>query len=258
VDRNNKVRGRGYELRTDEKGHLRAGGGMLVSADSQPQAQGQQTEMQPATSQFSLTQAQAQELADAALTAKAEVADLKSENEWLKNELADLKEAVLALSSPHGIGMATPGRMMVSTGKDLSVATSSGFNVNAFGKIAMAAKEAVSLFAHSSGIKLLAARGKVQVQALTDSLDMASKNDVFIRSTNGKVIIEAKDELLFKCGGSYLSIKPHSFTNATQGDYVERALSWQKSDPDGTMTKDALPYVNDIADLARHGSKFSG
>ncbi|TDQ80767.1 type VI secretion system Vgr family protein [Paraburkholderia silvatlantica] len=257
VNRKNEKRGDGIELRTDNQAAVRGGGGVLLTADNQAHAQGHQTDTKPASDQFSLTQAQAQELAQAALTAKAEVADLKTENDWLKSELAGLKEAVIALSAPHGIGMATPGRMMVSTAKDTSFATSASFNVSAFRKIVMAAKEAISVFAQTS-ISLIAARGKVQIQAITDGLDVASQKDAYIRSIGGKVIIEAKDELLFKCGGSYISIKPHNLTNATPGDYVERAASWQKVDPDGVMKKSAVPYVTDIADLARHGSRFSG
>ncbi|NVH75622.1 type VI secretion system tip protein VgrG [Paraburkholderia sp. JPY432] len=257
VNRKNEQRSNGVELRTDNQAAIRGGGGLLLSADKQPQAQGHQTDTQSASAQFSLTQTQAQELTQAARTAKAEVADVKAENEWLKNELASLKEAVIALSAPRGIGMATPERMMVSTGKDSSFATSASFNVNAFRKIVMAAKEVISMFAQT-GISLIAARGKIQIHAITDGLDVTSQKDAYIRSVGGKVIIEAKEELLLRCGGSYISLRPHHLINATPGDYIERAASWNKADPDGTMTKAAVPYINDIADLSRHGSKFSG
>jgi type VI secretion system secreted protein VgrG len=145
----------------------------------------------------------------------------------------------------------------VSTGKDASFATSASFNVSAFRKIVMAAREAVSIFAQT-GISLLAARGKVQIQAITDGLDVAAQKDAYIRSIGGKVIIEAKDELVLMCGGSYISLKPHNLINATNGDYIERAASWSKADPDGTMTKAAVPYISDIADLNQHSSRFSG
>jgi hypothetical protein len=149
------------------------------------------------------------------------------------------------------------GPYLDEQGRYTSFATSASFNVNAFRKIAMAAKEVISLFAQTS-ISLLAARGKVRIHAITDGLDIASQKDAYIRSVGGKVIIEAKDELLLKCGGSYISLKPHNLINATPGDYIERAASWNKADPDGTITKAAVPYVTDIADLARHGSRFSG
>jgi type VI secretion system secreted protein VgrG len=177
VDRNNKERGEGFELRTDLKGHVRAGGGVLVSADRQEKALGEQTDMQPATNQFQLTQAQAQGLTDAAAVAKAEIADLKGENQWLRDELAGLKKAVIALSAPNGIAMATPDRVLVSAGKDVSVATSSRFNVNAIRNVAIAAGEVLSLFAHRFGIRMFAARGKVQIQAQSDAMELVSQQN---------------------------------------------------------------------------------
>jgi type VI secretion system secreted protein VgrG len=231
VDRNNKERGEGFELRSDLKGHVRAGGGMLVSTDAQPVARGHLTDMDPATDQFHLTQAQAQDLADAARAAQAEVADVKAENAWLKNELAGLKEAVIALSAPKGIGMATPDRVLVSAGKDVSVTTSCRFNVSAMKHVVIAAGEVLSLFAHRCGIKLFAARGKVQIQAQSDEIRIASDQDTTITSSKGRVVIEAKKELLLKCGGSYLRMTANGIEDATQGDRRWRAAAYDRSGP---------------------------
>jgi type VI secretion system secreted protein VgrG len=258
VNGKREKRGEGFELRTDKAGAVRGGAGLLLSADRQTQGQGQHADTGPLDTQFGLTQAQAQALAEAAMTAKAEAAEVTSENEWLKSELASLKDAVLALSAPKGIGLATPGRMMMSAGHDVSVATSASYNVSAFRNVIMAAKAAVSLFAYDLGIRLLAAKGKVQIQAQSDTLDIAAQKDALFRSTDGRVVIEAGTEILLKCGQSYLSLTPANIINSTAGDYVEKAASWRKDDPDGTTTKKALPWANDLADLAEHGSKFSG
>ncbi|MGF6756996.1 type VI secretion system Vgr family protein [Paraburkholderia sp. GAS42] len=257
VDRNHKDRGKGFELRTDNQGNVRAGGGLHLTAYAQPNAQGEQSDTQPATGQFNLSQAQIQELVEAARTAKAEIADLKAENQWLKEKFNGLNESVMALSAPAGIGVATPERLMVSTGKDMSVASSAGFNVNVLRTIALAAKGAISLFAHSLDLKL-PGRGKVLIQALAGEVSIASKGDTLIRSTEGRVVIDAEKEILLRCGGSYYRITNCNITHATQGDYIEKAVSWSKDAPDGTITKAALPWVNDIGDLQQHGSKFSG
>ncbi len=231
VDRNNETRGEGFELRSDLKGHVRAGGGLLISTDAQPFARGHLTDMEPAAGQFQLTQAQAQELAGVGLAAQAEIADLKAENAWLKDELSGLKQAVIALSAPNGIGMATPDRVLVSAGKDVSVATSSRFNVSAIRHVAIAAGEVLSLFAHRFGIKLLAARGKVQIQAQSDEISIASAQDTTITSSKGRVVIEAKKELLFKCGGSYFRMTANGIEDATRGDRKWRAAAFDRSGP---------------------------
>jgi type VI secretion system secreted protein VgrG len=231
VDRDNQDRGEGFELRSDLKGHVRAGGGVLVSADMQEKARGQQTDMKPAMDQFQLAQAQAQELVDVARTAQAEVADVKAENQWLRDELADLKKAVIALSAPHGIGLVTPDRMMMSAGGDISATTSRRFNVSAVRNVAIAAGEVLSLFAYRLGIKLFAARGKVQIQAQSDEINVASEKDTTITSSNGRVVIEAKTELLLKCGGSYFRMTSTGVEDATPGARKWRAAAYDRQGP---------------------------
>lgn len=51
VDRNRKLRGSGFELRTDLHGSVRAGGGLFVSADKQARAMGEQTNTEAATNE---------------------------------------------------------------------------------------------------------------------------------------------------------------------------------------------------------------
>jgi type VI secretion system secreted protein VgrG len=231
VDRQRRLRGIGMELRTDLQGSVRAGGGLLVSADMQANALGQQTDMSPAMEQFRVAQAQAEELANAARTAQAEVADVKAENQWLKDELADLKKAVIALSAPHGIGLTTPDRMLIATGGDISATTSRRFNVSAMRNVAIAAGEVLSLFAYRLGIRLFAARGKVQIQAQTDEMNLASEKDTTITSSNGRVVIEAKTELLLKCGGSYFRMTATGIEDATPGDRTWRAAAYERRGP---------------------------
>lgn len=213
VNRENKLRGAGFELRSDLRGQVRAAGGVLVTADRQEKAVGEQADTAGATAQFALTQAQAEGIANAAALAKAEVADLRAENQWLKHELADLKKSVIALSAPNGIGLATPDRVMVSAGKDVSLASSSGFNVNALKTVAIAAGDVLSLFAHKLGIRLIAARGKVQIQAQSDAMDLVSQKNLQITSADGTATVNAANGVILQGGGSaYLKV---------HGDVVE-------------------------------------
>lgn len=241
VNRNRKLRGNGFELRTDLKGCLRAGGGMFVSADIQRSAHGEQTDMRATLDQMRTTLARAQDLADAAHAAQAEIADVKAENQWLGEQLADLKQAVIALSAPDGIGMSTPDRVVVSAGKDVSVATSAGFNASAMKHVVVAAGEALSMFAHRLGIKLFAARGKVQIQAQSDEISIISEKDTTISSTNGRVVIEAKEELLFKCGGSYFRMTSTGIEDATLGNRKWRAAAYERQGP--ASMPPALPVL---------------
>ncbi|AXF22673.1 type VI secretion system tip protein VgrG [Burkholderia pyrrocinia] len=232
VDRDSKKRGEGFELRTDRQGHVRAGGGVLVSADMQEKARGEQGDMRPATNQLQITQAQARGLADAAAVAKAEIADLRAESAWLKDELSGLKKAVIALSAPNGIGMATPDRVMVSAGKDVSIATSARFNVNAVKNVAIAAGEVLSLFAHKLGIKLYAARGKVQIQAQSDAMEIVAQKDVRITSADGTATLNAANGVVLSGGGSaYVKVQGDNVEIGGAGGLILKIIEIQKEGP---------------------------
>jgi type VI secretion system secreted protein VgrG len=252
VDRNQKERGSGFELRTDRKGHVRAGGSVLVTADMQEKALGPQTDMTPATGQFALTQAQAQGIAEAALVAKAEVADLKAENAWLKEELADLKKAVIALSAPHGIGLATPDRVMVSAGNDVSVATSTRFNVTALKNVAVAAGEVLSLFAHRLGIRMFAARGKVQIQAQSDAMELVAQKNVQITSADGTATVNAANGVVLGGGGTaYIKVHGDNVEIGGAGSLILKVPDINKQGP-GALSL-PLPKFgqNDVANDER-------
>lgn len=232
VDRDQKPRGEGFELRTDNRGHVRAGGGILISADRQEKARGEQTDMRSATNQFQLTQAHAQGLAEAAAVAKAEIADLRAENAWLKDELAGLKKSVIALSAPAGIGLATPDRVMVSAGKDVSVATSSRFNVNAIRHVAIAAGDVLSLFANRMGIRLFAARGKVRIQAQSDAMELVARQNMQLSSAAGTLTANAANGVVLSGGGTaYVKVQGDNVEIGGAGRLILKIVEIQKEGP---------------------------
>jgi type VI secretion system secreted protein VgrG len=143
--------------------------------------------------------------------------------------------------------MSTPDRVLVSAGKDVSVATSAGFNASAIRNMVMAAGGMLSMFAHRLGIKLFAARGKVQIQAQSDEISIASEKDTTISSSKGRVVIEAKEELLFKCGGSYFRMTRTGIEDATPGDRKWRAAAYDRSGP-ASMPAD-LPVLPQPAEM---------
>ncbi|KVV38087.1 type IV secretion protein Rhs [Burkholderia territorii] len=253
VDRDQQPRGEGFELRTDDRGHVRAGGGLLVSSDKQDKAIGKTTDMRPAANQFALTQAQAQGLADAAAVAQAEIADLQAENAWLKDELAGLKKAVIALSAPNGIGLATPERVMMSAGKDVSVGTSARFNVNALRNVAIAAGDVLSLFAHKLGIKIFSARGKVQIQAQSDAMELVAQKDMRITSADGTTTVNAANGVVLGGGGTaYIKVQGDNVEIGGAGCLILKIIEIQKEGP-GALSL-PLPKFNQV-DIA-HDERF--
>ena len=64
----------------------------------------------------------------------------------------------------------------------------------------------VNLFAQSSGIKMQANQGKVEVQAQNDELQLNALKDATLTSSAGKVTIAAKEEILITCKGAYIKL----------------------------------------------------
>jgi type VI secretion system secreted protein VgrG len=232
VDRGRKKRGDGFELRTDMKGSVRAGQGLLLSADAQPFANGPHLDMKAALGQLQVALAQAQGLAQAASVAKAEIADLKAENEWLKNSLNELKEAVMLLSSPKGIALATPDRVSVAAGKDVNIATSAGFNLNAQCNATVAAAGALSLFAHNGGAKLFAARGKVLMQAQSDAMELVAQKDMQLTSASSTLTLNAANGVVISGGGTaYIKVQGDNVEIGGAGCLVLKIIEIQKQGP---------------------------
>jgi type VI secretion system secreted protein VgrG len=231
VDHQGKKRGDGFELRTDLWGSLRAGKGLLISADGQPGAEGPQLDMHAAVQQFERALEKLRQLSDAAQTAGAELLDLKTQNAFLQEQVKNLQDAVLLLSAPAAIAASTPGNIHQNAGVNVSINAGQHAELSAWKRFTVAAGEAISMFAHAAGIKLLANKGRVQVQAQNDAMELTARHDLTITSTERKVVLTAKDELLLTCGGAYIQLKDGKVHLGTPDNILCHAVSLQKCAP---------------------------
>jgi type VI secretion system secreted protein VgrG len=88
--------------------------------------------------------------------------------------------------------------------------------------------EKISLFAQNAGVKLFAAKGKVEIQAQGDALALSALNDVTITSSSGKLVLSADKEIWIGAGGSYIRITADTIENGTSGQILEKCKSWDK------------------------------
>ncbi|MDY9586529.1 type VI secretion system tip protein VgrG [Escherichia coli] len=206
VDAGKEQRGEGFELRTDLWGAVRAKKGIFISADAQDKAQGQVLDMQAAIAQLENALSIAKNLSQAAEVAKAHSADL-SGHESLNKALSELAGAGIVLSAPKGVGVVSPRAVRLGSGES-SVGLMAGTNVDlsAMKKITLAVGESVGIFAHKKGIKLYANQGKVEAEAQNDGMHLTSRKEMEICSTESRVEITAKEELVLSCGGAYIKL----------------------------------------------------
>ena len=228
VDAEKQQRGEGFELRTDSWGAIRAQKGLFISADGQAKAQGQVLEMQAAMSQLQLALNQAEALSGAVETAKAELADIQAQKMLLQQTLTDLKQSALLLSAPEGIAQITPKSVQLSAGENVISTSGKHTDFSALKRFTVAAGERVSLFAQKLGIKMFASQGKVEIQAQGDEMTLDALKDIRISSSEGRLVISAKQEIILTSGGGYIRIADGVVECAAPDKIIQRAAVWQK------------------------------
>lgn len=207
VDAGRGKRGEGAELRTDKWVSIRGAKGIFLSADGQPKAQGQMLDMNAAIAQLQDSLQLVTSLAQSAKVSGALDPDTASQQQ-LSSVLSQLKEAGLLASAPAGIGLTTPKNIQLSAGHTLTATAGENVDMTIFKKLTVAAGEAISLFAQKMGVKILAARGMVDIQAQTDAIRLQSDKTMNINSVNGEIVINAGQGItLTSKGGAYIKIK---------------------------------------------------
>ncbi|MBD9677931.1 type VI secretion system tip protein VgrG [Pseudomonas sp. PDM18] len=238
VDAKRQKRGEGFELRTDDWGALRAGKGVFISADVQPQASGDTLEMSDAIIQLENALSLARSMANAARSGQAKPNDSDSQAR-LSKALTDLAQPGILLHAPAGIGVVSPEALQLASSAE-SVGIMAGHNadISAGRDITASAQQAVSLFAQSAGMQLKAAAGKVEVHAQSDALHALAKADLRIESTDSRVEITAPQELLLHCGGAYIRIKDGNIELGAPGNIFLKAANVVKQ---GSTSLDIPP-----------------
>ncbi|MGR7483761.1 type VI secretion system Vgr family protein [Klebsiella aerogenes] len=228
VDASRKLRGEGAELRTDGWISVRGGKGILLSADSQPSAQGEMLEMGAAIAQLQESLQLVTSLAQSAKVSGSLDADMASQQQ-LTDVLSQLKDAGLLATAPAGIGLATPKNIQLAAGHTLTATAGENADMSILKRLTVAAGEAISLFAQRMGMKLFAARGMVDIQAQTDAMRLQSSKAMTINSVDGEIVLNAAQGItLTSTGGAYIKIKDGSVEIGAPGkiDLKSRDISW--------------------------------
>jgi type VI secretion system secreted protein VgrG len=102
------------------------------------------------------------------------------------------------------------------------------------------AGKGISLFAHQDGMKHIARKGKLDIQAQQDSIGIAADRDVKITASQGDIVIAAKKSLTLLCGGAYIKIADGKLELGCSGDFTVKAGK-HKWDGPGRQEAD-LPF----------------
>ncbi|MDC5337637.1 type VI secretion system tip protein VgrG [Acinetobacter baumannii] len=220
-------RGEGFELRTDQWGALRAGQGLLVSTHKQDNAKGDHLDAEVAKKQIEGSQTNSKALSDIAKNQKTDeiesIEQLKDFASQIQQQIAKFEKALLLLSSPDGIALSSSEDIHISADAQINQIAGDSINISTQKNVIAHAQNRLSLFAAQSGLKAVAAQGKVEIQAQADALDVLSKLGITISSTDDKVIISSPKEVKITGGSSQIILNGSGIFPKTGGKFQVNA-----------------------------------
>jgi len=237
------ARGRGFDLRTDDWGVVRALKGLFVLTDGQPGGSGHAKDAKEAVGRLTRARELQESLTDLAQQHEAQQrgADqsdvtraIKERNDAIRgipsgtaDDFPELTEADIVLAGPAGICLAAERGAHIASGED--VAVTSGRHVGlAVGRSLFASvSNAFSLFVHKAGMTLVAAAGKVRIDAQTDGVDLTAKKAINITSTTDSIHLHAAEEIVLHAGSTEVRISELGYVVKTAGEHTIHAGSHQ-------------------------------
>jgi type VI secretion system secreted protein VgrG len=196
-------RGEGFELRTDRSGALRAAEGLLVLSDGRQDAVGKQLDRAETIALLEQALEVAKMLGDASDTHHADGTDTEEQERLLRDvkqwedgsntaREAPVKsnKAILAATAPDGIALAADANLNLSAGSNIDQIALQDNNLSVGRHLRMRIGETFSLFVKKLGMKLIAAAGKIQVQAQDGEIEIGAAEKLHLYSLK-EILIEA-------------------------------------------------------------------
>lgn len=201
-----QARGEGWELHTDGHGVARAHQGILITTDAQTGAGAPSKEMSATCQRLARATELHEQLAKLAEHHEAQedlraqqgaaVEALKSQNTTLrgssKDPFPELSEPHLVLSSPTGIALTSGQSTHLASERDTAISSSENLSMASRKGLFASVGEAFRLFVHRAGMKLVAASGKVTLQAQTEDVEIIASKVVALLSESDWVTIRGK------------------------------------------------------------------
>ena len=226
-------RGQGAELRTDGWGAVRAQRGLYLSTYG---GNAHLTELSAAQSQLHTAQQQQRNLNQLAIDHQADErsieqtaqAQLNTQNQQIAGSaqrtdgpFPELEQAHLVFGSPAGMALAAAQTAHLVGNQHIALTSGKDTDLSVGKRLIASVSKGISLFTQSKGITAFAAKGKVQIQAQSDAVEVIADQVLKLISAKSKVEIAAHDEILLTAKGSYTKINGKGIEHGTP-----KAFTW--------------------------------
>jgi len=220
VDQQDKPRGCGFELRTDEYGVIRVAKGLFITADGQTKAQGEVLERETALQEIEHCLTQLRQLAAAAEQAQALEADIASQLAMFDARLTPLND-MIHVHGPQGVAFTSGEHLQMAASQNVAVNAGGGISLGSMGNTTLMAGEKIGLFAHTGTLSVISSEGPVQMQAQNGAMSLGAQQKVSLVST-ADMLFAGKKKITLIGGGSYLKIEEGNIEYGTTETYLRR------------------------------------
>ncbi|WP_294035890.1 DUF2345 domain-containing protein, partial [uncultured Moraxella sp.] len=227
--------------RSDGHGVLRADKGMVISTQGRAQAAEHIKSIQEPTHLLETAYHQHHNLANSAKEHQAQDDDDQlGVAKQLLQQATDIKgggntqelaSPQLLLHSPVGIEVTSNKSVHVVSQEHTAITSAQHTSISSGKNLLATVRGAIRFFAQLAGIRLFAAKGKVEINAQTDDIDVLALNKIKIHSNNDWVEITAPKGILINAGGSYIKITKEGIEQGTNGQWTAQASSHTLSGP---------------------------
>nr|WP_313670921.1 type VI secretion system tip protein VgrG [Enterobacter mori] len=220
VDAQEKPRGKGFELRTDEHGVIRVAKGLFITADGQQKAAGEVLDMEIALKEIDVCLQQLQQLEKAAEQAQALKADIDSQIQMFEKRLKPLNETLL-FSAPEGMAFTSGEHLQMTAAKNVAIDAGGDISTGVMGNMTVLAGAKLGLFARTGQLSLKAGEGPIDVQAQNASMRLFAEKKLTMSSASD-ISFAGKKRITLIGGGSYLRLEAGKIEYGTTATYLRR------------------------------------
>jgi type VI secretion system secreted protein VgrG len=113
----------------------------------------------------------------------------------------------MLFGSPSGIALSTQKSVHIASGAQTNLVSGQSTYIVTGKSLIASVAEKLSLFVQNAGMKMFAAKGKVEIQAHSDNIELTAQKTITLLSATERIEAAAKQEILLTSGGAYIRIK---------------------------------------------------
>jgi type VI secretion system secreted protein VgrG len=234
-------RGEGAELRSDEAVAIRGGKGVMITGEASRDAEGPQLGRAGMVGLTELVRSIADEMGKLASRHAGDddtsrLADLVDRlKSWdhgsnVTPDGAAGNTSMLGMTAPDGIVAVSPENVVIGSERRVDVASAGNVALTAGGNVFLRAARGLSAFVHA-GIKLIAGRGDVNVEAHDGAINIKAARRINLVSTED-IYIEARNVRIVS-HGAQTDWNDGTITQQSSGQHVIKAASFARTGPGG-------------------------